>query len=42
MIHLTINPGAWSRNVRTISLNPHSKLAPEARRIADYECLLNQ
>jgi hypothetical protein len=35
MIHLTVSPGAWSRNVRSISPNPHSTLALEGRRIAD-------
>jgi len=34
MIHLTINLGTWSRKLRSISPNRHSRLALE-RRIAE-------
>jgi len=39
MIHLTVIPGAWSRNVRSISPNRHSALALEGRPIAGWVLL---
>jgi hypothetical protein len=38
MIRLTVNPGTWPRNVRSITPNRHSTLALEGRSIAESAC----